>query len=48
MQLLIHPSALTCAVQAAVLAPAVCLAAWFVVRAQVKRNVVELLTAQSG
>jgi putative ABC transport system permease protein len=46
--LLIVPSAMKCALQAAITVPGVALAAWLVVRAQVKRNVVDLLTSQGA
>ncbi len=46
--LLLVPSAWICAVQAALVVPGLCLAAWLVVRAQAKRNIVDLLTAQTG
>ena len=48
IQLLIHPSVIGCAIQAALLLPGICAAAWIVVRGQVRRGVVDLLTAQSG
>ena len=46
--LLIYPSPWSCAAHAALLLPGVCLAAFIVVRGQVARGVVDLLTAQSG
>jgi putative ABC transport system permease protein len=48
IQLIIQPVATMCLVQAALVVPAVCLAAWLVVRGQVKRNLVDLLTSQTG
>ena len=48
IRLLIHPSVIGCASHAALLVPGVCAAAWIVVRGQVRRGVVDLLTAQSG
>lgn len=46
--LLLVPAASICAIQAALVVPGLCLAAWVVVRSQAKRNIVELLTAQTG
>lgn len=46
--LLIHPAWSACAAHAALIVPGVCLSAWVVVRAQVKRNLVDLLTSTSG
>lgn len=46
--LIIVPAAWICALQAAIVIPGLGLAAWIVVRAQVKRNLVDLLTSQTG
>ncbi len=46
--LLIHPSPWACAAHAALIVPGVCGAAWFVVRGQLRRGLVDLLTSQSG
>ncbi len=46
--LLIHPSWSACATDAALIVPGVCLAAWLVGRAQLKRSLVDLLTSASG
>ena len=46
--LLIHPAWSACAVYAALIVPGVCFAAWLVVREQVKRNLVDLLTSSTG
>ncbi|HMU41589.1 MAG TPA: FtsX-like permease family protein [Pseudomonadota bacterium] len=48
IQLILVPAGWICAIQAAVVLPCLCFAAWLVVRAQAKRNIVDLLTAQTG
>ena len=48
IQLVIVPAAWICAIQAAIVIPGLCLASWLTVRAQVKRNLVDLLTSQTG
>lgn len=48
IQLVLVPELWICAVQAAVVIPSLCLAAWAVIRLTAKRNIVELLTAQTG
>ncbi len=48
IQLVIVPAAWICAIQAVIVIPGLCVAAWLVARGQVKRNLVDLLTSQTG